>query len=157
MFGWVFFGVFLSIWGASISGEMFSGSMTFNGQPVNPLAFMWFAVKTVVALLLILSYIWARLSYRFYRYELRDNGFRKESGVIYKSYVTIPYDRIQNVDVYRGILARMLGLSDLHIQTAGAGTMLGEGRLPGLSHEVAEQLRDELINRSRASRTGQGL
>ncbi len=107
---------------------------------------------------LILLYIWARLAYRFYRYELTDAGFRKELGVIYKKYVTIPYDRIQNVDIYRGIVARILGLSDLNIQTAGTSmqTMQGEGRLPGLSREVAEQLRDELIERARQSKN-QGL
>ena len=71
----------------------------------------------VVFVLIVLLYIWAKLSYRFYHYELTENGFRKESGVITKKYVTIPYDRIQNVDIYRGILARLLGLSDLQIQT----------------------------------------
>ena len=109
----------------------------------------------------ILAYIWARLSYNFYRYELAGDGFRKELGVIWKKYVTIPYDRIQNVDIYRGIWARILGLSDIHIQTAGMGATgkygaLSEGRLPGLSREIAEQLRDELIHRARQSKN-QGL
>lgn len=114
----------------------------------------------ILVLSVILSYIWAKLSYHFYRYELTDNGFRKELGVIWKKYVTIPYDRIQNVDIYRGVLARILGLSDLHIQTAGASAQVSrygswgigaEGRLPGLSYEDAEKLRDELIHRARQS------
>ena len=115
--------------------------------------------------LFVFSFIWAKLAYRFYRYELTDAGFRKELGVIFKKYVTIPYDRIQNVDIYRGILARMLGLSDLKIQTAGASATVGrygvfgggaEGRLPAVSREVAEQLRDELIQRARQTKN-QGL
>ncbi len=119
----------------------------------------------ILIIAIVLSYFWARLSYHFYRYELSELGFRKESGVILKSYVTIPYDHIQNVDIYRGILARILGLSDLQIQTAGASAVMGrygargmgaEGRLPGLSHEMAEQLRDELIRRAHTSRN-QGL
>ena len=77
----------------------------------------------------IFSYIWARLSYNFYRYELHDNGFRKELGVIWKKYVTITYDRIKNVDIYRGIWARLFGLSDLHIQTAGMSTVGKYGAL----------------------------
>lgn len=116
-------------------------------------------------LYIIFCYIWARLSYRFYRYELIEDGFRKEKGVIWKKYVTIPYDRIQNVDIYRGIVARILGLSDLNIQTAGMSASISrhgtwgteaEGRLPGLSRETAEQLRDELIHRARQSKN-QGL
>ncbi len=111
------------------------------------------------------AFIWAKLSYRFYKYELTENGFRKELGVVYKKYVTIPYDRIQNVDIYRGIVARLLGLSDLNVQTAGAsmqmsqyGSITGgaEGRLPGLSKEEAEKLRDELILRAKQTRN-QGI
>jgi uncharacterized membrane protein YdbT with pleckstrin-like domain len=124
---------------------------------------LWIAA--ILALLIAFLFIWAKLTYHFYKYELREDGFRKEMGVIYKKYVTIPYDRIQNVDIYRGILARLLGLSDLNIQTAGAsvqisryGALTGgaEGRLPGLSREDAEKLRDELIRRTKQSKS-QGL
>lgn len=121
---------------------------------------LYYATNTLIMILIVVSalaYIWALLSYRFYKYQLRDDGFRKESGVIYKKYVTIPYDRIQNVDINRGIVARLLSLSDLQIHTAGIGGIAtGEGKLPGLSKEVAEELRDELILRARQSRS-QGL
>ena len=76
------------------------------------------------------------------------NSFKKEYGVIRKKYVSIPYNRIQNVDIYRGIWARFLGLSDLHIQTAGMGGKIGtEGRLPGLSKKTAEIIRKKLIKK----------
>jgi len=127
-------------------------------------AFLGLAIAVLLtfsALFLILLYVWARLAYCFYGYELREDGFRKEYGVIYKRYVTIPYDRIQNVDILRGIWARILGLSDLQIQTAGISGVgpygaATEGRLPGLSFEEAERLRDELIRRAKNSK-GQGL
>jgi len=126
--------------------------------------FLWWLLA-VVPLTLVIGYVWAKLSYHFYRYEITDDGFRKEFGIIWKKYVTIPYDRIQNVDIYRGVVARLLGLSDLHIQTAGASAqysrhgawgLSAEGRLPGLSREEAEQLRDELVRRAKGS-TRQGL
>src|SRR3989344_5793196 len=79
----------------------------------------------IIPAFLVLCFVWAKLTYHFYRYELTDVGFRKELGVIHKKYVTIPYDRIQNVDIYRGVLARILGLSDLNIQTAGASANIG--------------------------------
>jgi uncharacterized membrane protein YdbT with pleckstrin-like domain len=114
---------------------------------------------------LVAAFIWAKLTYHFYRYELTEEGFRMDLGVIFKKYVTIPYDRIQNVDIYRGILARILGLSDLNIQTAGMSASVGrfgvsgggaEGRLPALSREVAEEVRNELIRRARQTKN-QGL
>ena len=147
-------GALLSFWvGAFISGV--AGDETPGAVYYHSGLLM---VLVLPLALLIIAYIWARLSYRFYKYEVGDKGFRKESGVIWKRYVTIPYDRIQNVDIYRGVIARLLGLSDLQIHTAGMGGIAtGEGRLPGLSKEEAERMRDELIDRSRTSRTGQGL
>lgn len=116
-------------------------------------------ITTLVAITIVVSlfsYIWAKLSYSNYKYELTDAGFRKEHGVIMKRYVTVPYDRIQNVDILRGLIARIFGLSDLHIQTAGmSGAAGSEGRLPGVSPEMAEQLRDELILRARRISTPQ--
>ncbi|MEK7194296.1 MAG: PH domain-containing protein [Patescibacteria group bacterium] len=117
---------------------------------------LWITIGVVI--ILIIAFVIAKLSYHFYRYELTDIGFKKESGIIWKRYVTIPYDRIQNVDIYRGVIARILGLSDLQIHTAGVGGVaMGEGRLPGLSFSDADIIRDELINRSRQSRNGQGF
>src|SRR3990167_3339123 len=149
---WFLIIIFLSIWLAGFLSS-FNRSLDNNEFPFGFLNWFWL----IIPAFLILCFIWAKLTYHFYRYELTDNGFRKESGVIYKRYVTIPYDRIQNVDIYRGIIARILGLSDLQIQTAGysavaggSGTMswLSEGRLPGLTKEIAEQLRDELVSRA---------
>jgi len=137
----------------------------FFGVWVSAISFSPISFILAVIVYIVLCYLWAKLTYSFYKYELTEAGFRKELGVIYKKYVTIPYDRIQNVDIYRGILARLLGLSDLNIQTAGASMSMGnygmmgggsEGRLPGLSKEIAEKLRDELIDRARKSKN-QGL
>ena len=151
-FVFLFLGIWLIVFLSGFSEDI--GVMGYVG---------WLLI--IVFILIVLLFIWAKLSYRFYKYELTDDGFRKELGVIYKKYVTIPYDRIQNVDIYRGILARLLGLSDLNIQTAGASSQVSqygvfeggaEGRLPGLSYEDAEKLRDELIRRAKQSKN-QGL
>ncbi len=165
---WTFVSVFLSLWLSPLIGAFFAVT---SGRGNEIAKFSEFVLSYVITFLIVwflgalLCYVWARLSYYYYHYELTDMGFKKESGVIYKSYVTIPYDRIQNVDIYRGIVARLLGLSDLQIQTAGSSAVVGrhgamgmgaEGRLPGLSIEVAEQLRDELIKRARQPKN-QGL
>ena len=94
----------------------------------------------------IFSYLWAGLTYSNYKYQISDDAFKIELGVISKKFVSIPYDRIQNIDIYRGLLDRMLGLSDLHIQTAGiSGYALTEGRIPGIDPSLAEELRAKLI------------
>jgi uncharacterized membrane protein YdbT with pleckstrin-like domain len=153
--------IFLSIWASTFLSGFAKDLYNSNEFSFSFLNWLWI----IIPLFLVLCFIWAKLTYYFYRYELIETGFRKESGVIYKKYVTIPYDRIQNVDIHRGILARLLGLSDLNIQTAGFSATIGrngiggtnaEGRLPATSKEVAEQLRDELIQRACQSKN-QGL
>lgn len=117
----------------------------------------------IVILLFIVTYVWARLQYHYYRFELREEVFYKEYGVIYKRNVSISYNRIQNIDIYRGIFDRLLGLSRIEIQTAGfsgygkGGYSAAEGRLPGLSKEDARLIQEELIQRAyqdKESQTG---
>lgn len=135
----------------------------FESDAIAGQLFAWFIALVVI--FLVIAFFWAKLTYHFYRYELTDLGFRKESGVIYKKYVTIPYARIQNVDISRGIIARLLGLSDVMIQTAGSSATVtrygafgagAEGRLPAVAKADAEVLRDELIRRATESRA-QGI
>ncbi len=159
---WSILIIFLSIWGLAFLSSV---GENLDSRGVFSFSFLFSWLLFIIPAFLIFCFVWAKLTYHYYRYELTDAGFRKELGVIYKKYVTIPYDRIQNVDIYRGILARILGLSDLNIQTAGMSATVGrsgisgggsEGQLPALSREVAEQLRDELIQRARQIKN-QGL
>ncbi|MCK4781763.1 PH domain-containing protein [Candidatus Parcubacteria bacterium] len=113
-----------------------------------------------LAVYFALCYIWAKWTYNFWKYEATEDTFKMEHGVIYKRYVSIPYERIQNIDIHRGIMARLLGLSDLRIQTAGFGGMQGkwgssaEGNLPGIEMKRAEELREELIKKIKGTKQG---
>ena len=106
IFKWFLVSIALVIYGVVILSNLINGALSFGF-----LNWLW----VIIPALLIFFWIWAKLTYHFYRYELREDGFRKELGVIWKKYVTIPYDRIQNVDIYRCVIARILGLSDLKI------------------------------------------
>src|SRR3989344_6745058 len=101
-----FFIIFIIIFQSFLVFEKF----TLNGPLLGAGALLALVIS------IILAWIYCSLSRRFYLYELRDDGFRKESGIIWKRYTTIPYERIQNVDIHRGIIARILGLSDLQVQ-----------------------------------------
>lgn len=132
----------------------------FSTTPLERIVLLTLVLLSPVFTLAFLGavYIWAVLSYRFYKYELTERGFKKEYGVIFKTYVTIPYERIQNVDIRRGLLARILGLSEMFVQTAGASGETGsEGKLPGLSKQEAERIREDLVNRITRPGGEQGL
>jgi uncharacterized membrane protein YdbT with pleckstrin-like domain len=105
-----------------------------------------------IILVIILGYIYAKLQYKFYKYELTEKSFRVEQGVIWKKYVSLPYEKIQNVDIGRGITARILGLSNIQVHTAGYGAGGGEASVPGLLPQRAEELREELIRRVKTAK-----
>jgi|SRR3989344_871977 len=115
-----------------------------------------------ILLVLILIEVYSRMSYNRWFYEFTDTNLRLERGIIWKRYSNIPYERIQNVDIHRGIIARMLGFSSLMIQTAGyssyggrGGMALAEGYIPAVSIDEAEKIREFLIRKiSKKSKSG---
>jgi len=74
----------------------------------------------------------------------------------------ISYERIQNVDITRGILARMLGFSSVNIQTAGysytpRGRVASEGYLPAVDMAEAEKIREFVMKKVTKRGRSQGL
>ena len=119
----------------------------------------WAIFLLCLILVCLFSWLLAKWTYHFYRYQFAQEGFQQESGIIWKKYVTIPYGRIQNIDIHRGVWDRLLGLSCIYIQTAGfhASYYLAEGRLPGLSIEEAERVRETLIKRVSEFKSSGGI
>jgi len=107
----------------------------------------------LILIIIIWGEIYARMAYNRWLYEIREHDIHLERGIIWKRYSNIPYERIQNVDIHRGILARMLGFSTLMIQTAGYSMsprgrgMHAEGRFPALGIETAERIREYILKR----------
>lgn len=83
-----------------------------------------------------------KLAYDRFRYAVRENDFYVERGVLLKRRTAIPLSRIQHVDTHQGPLEQVMKLSQLHVFTASG--MSSDGCLPGLSREMADDLRDRL-------------
>lgn len=134
---------------------LFSFSINLIAKGVNMVAFVWVTWLLVfVIIFFVIGEIYARLSYRFWGYEFAKNELKIEKGIIWKTYKSIPYERIQNIDINRGIIARIIGFSSLNIQTAGysaiqtnRGFQHAEGYIPAVPREEAEKIRDFLIKR----------
>jgi membrane protein YdbS with pleckstrin-like domain len=126
-----------------------------------PLFLIFLAAEIVaIAVSTLVGIVIANYLFKRFKYELLDSGFRKELSFIWKRDATIPYERIHSVDITRGIWARILGLSELHIQTAKMrfdnatdyGTDFKEHLIIGIAKQEAERLREELIKRARGSK-----
>ena len=72
-------------------------------------------------------------------------------GRLYRSLVSVPYGRLQYVDIQSGPLARAHGIASCEIHTASPES---GGSLPGLPVAEAEALRARLAARGEAQRAG---
>ncbi|MDY0914398.1 PH domain-containing protein [Rathayibacter festucae] len=88
---------------------------------------------------------------RAYGYQLREDDLLFRRGIMFQRFVSVPYGRMQLIDVNRGPLARALGLADLRFVTAAAATGVS---IPGLVDGDAEELRDRLVALAESRRAG---
>jgi len=119
-------------------------------------------VFVYILLIIIIAEIYARMAYNRWFYEFTDDNLKIEKGIIWKRYSNIPYERVQNVDIHRGIIARICGFSSVNIQTAGysyagRGMPVSEGYLPAVNIEVAERIREFLMKKISKKGRSQGL
>ena len=120
-------------------------------------------VIIIILFLFIISEIYARMSYNRWFYEFIDSNLKIERGIIWKRYSNVPYERVQNVDITRGILARIFGFSTVNIQTAGFsgnvsnGRMISEGYIPAVDVNSAEKIRDFIMNKIQKGHRHHGL
>jgi putative membrane protein len=81
---------------------------------------------------------WRRFSFRVGQSELRI-----DSGIVSRRQSSIPFDRIQDVDITQGPLARLLGLAKVKFETgaSGAGPGAPESILHAISLARAQEIR----------------
>lgn len=84
-------------------------------------------------------------------YVLREDDMVFRRGILFSRLVAVPYGRMQLIDVNRGPVARLLGLSELRLVTAAASTGV---TVPGLPEHDAAVLRDTLVSRAEERRVG---
>lgn len=86
------------------------------------------------------------------RYHLHGGELRIDSGLLQKRSKRVRLNRVQSVDVLEPFTARIFGLAELRVTTAG--TERSAVRLRFLSRPVARQLRADLLSRSGEGPTG---
>lgn len=141
--------IFLSLFGGWFLIPLIYTVMkfVFKINTINP-TLVISTIAVSLALLIIFIEVFARLSYNNWRYDFGNSNLKIERGIIWKHYSNIPYERVQNVDIHRGIFARMFGFSTLQVQTAGfSGSPMSEGHIPGVSIKEADEVREFLMKK----------
>lgn len=86
--------------------------------------------------------VFAVFRYLTFRYAIQDGNLLIKSGLIVRQNRTIPLDRIQNINLTRNLVHRILGLVDVEIETASG--VKAEASLSALTEEQAHILKARL-------------
>ena len=98
-------------------------------------------LPAIGALLLVVLAFQVLAWWRF-TYTLMQNEMYIESGIFSRNRRSIPWERVQDVEIERGPLARVLGLAKIKLQTGAPGS--DEGLLDSIALTDAVALRDEI-------------
>lgn len=100
----------------------------------------------VVGPVVVLALLWLwRMPHRRFvarGYSAEGERLRVVGGILFRSDTVVPFGRVQHIDVDRGPLERFFGLATVTLHTAG--THNASVKLPGLLHETALALREEI-------------
>ena len=88
---------------------------------------------------------------RAWAYCERDDDLLVQRGVLVTRLSVVPYGRMQFIDVVAGPIERAFGLATVRMHTAAAAS---DARIPGLSRDDAERLRDNLAQLGEARAAG---
>jgi putative membrane protein len=106
---------------------------------------LWLIVAAGVVLLAVTTVEWLRRTY-----ELEAGALRLEEGVLERKRRVVPFDRIQQVDLVRKPLHRLLGVATLRVETAGGGGA-AEVDLDVVALAEAQALRSSLLKAKAAA------
>ncbi len=99
----------------------------------------------VIPVILAAAIIVVRVPLRRYQargYTMSGDRLRVVRGILFRSDTIVPFGRVQHIDVDQGPLQRSYGLATLTLHTAG--THNASVHLPGLAHEDALTMREEI-------------
>jgi membrane protein YdbS with pleckstrin-like domain len=140
---WVTEGVVSSV-GIGIASAVFTISVPDDAGGPFPLL-RW--LVPIAAVLWAVATIGVRPWFRFrvHRWEVTPDAVYTLTGWLTRTWTLVPISRIQTVDVTRGVLQQLFGLSTVAVLTASSQ---GTVRVWHLEADVAQRLADDLAHRA---------
>jgi len=110
----------------------------------------WTIVLGIAAAAMLVSIFGAVRRWRSFTFEVGKHEMRINSGLLHRQHRSIPFDRIQDVDISQGPVARLLGVAQLTLETGGGSAGNEDGLLAAVTLHQAEGIRRAI----RAGRSG---
>lgn len=151
----------LFFWIACVLVDLALASVWLVIALANPLVGLLITPLMLVVMIVpdIVAYVAVQLKYDTTWYVLSDRSMRIRRGIWVIHETTITFENIQNIRLTQGPIERYFGFANLVVETAGGGSAAEPGGMAGAHQGVlagvaqAEQLRDHIMQRVRASRS----
>lgn len=78
-------------------------------------------------------------------YQMSADRLRVVRGILWRSDTVVPFGRVQHIDVDQGPIERALDIATMTLHTAGSHN--ASVKLPGLRHETARTMREDIRQR----------
>lgn len=82
-------------------------------------------------------------------FALREHDVHLKRGVIWQTHTTLPFNRIQHVEMERGPIERFFGLATLKFFTAGGGS--ADMKIPALPLDEASRIKNFVLKSAGAN------
>ena len=99
----------------------------------------WEGALALAAILAAVTVLFYWVAYRRFRYGVGAHDVVIESGLLTRTRRSIPFDRVQDVDIEQGPLQRLFGLAKVRIETGGSAS--DEGLIDSVTVAQADALR----------------
>ncbi len=99
-------------------------------------------------IVLILALIMPGLMWKSQGYQLRDNDVHYKHGIIWRAVTSLPYVRVQHVELESGPVERLFKLATLKFYSAGGGS--ADMKIPGLPFATASKIRAFVLKQAGA-------
>ena len=110
----------------------------FIGSPLDGLT----GAGLLVVAWFVVALTYQLVYYQRFEYELTDDSLDIVSGVVSRRNREIPVRRVQNVDISRNVVQRLLGLAQINLETAGGSST--EASLNYVSEDEARRLQSAI-------------
>lgn len=84
-----------------------------------------FSVLAVVAVSWLLAFLGTIIKFYGFQVKMREDELVISRGLLERKQMTVPFNRIQAIQIKEGVLRQLLGYASLHLESAGYGDQSG--------------------------------
>ncbi|MCZ4695099.1 hypothetical protein DWB61_08875 [Ancylomarina euxinus] len=108
--------------------------------------FMWFGAALIAWLLLsLIKFSFIQLGFPNKGYAIRQRDLHYRTGYLTHKVISVPFNRIQHVEIRQGFISKALNIAVLKIYTAGNSAH--DLSLKGISLEMAEDIKQVITSK----------